>query len=186
MSTYSNIWKLLYNISKTMYFVWMNACNSMQEIAQIQVNNNIVFTCCRVFSDKTNPNRLLLCSCMTHGLNCVGLSMWNRHHSQSAWPQTGRAHMDKGSSHSGSAAVSRCLSRMGSPFGWPPWTTSSLYTPSQSRPLTKQSETHRCPILACFVFLLFFYQNEGQNQHFTETGNLLKSMLYTVICQSIS
>lgn len=106
--------------------------------------------------------------------NCVSRSMLTQHHSQSAWPQTGRVHTDKGSSHSVSAAASRCLSRVGSPFGWPPWTISSLCTLSRSRPLMTQSETHKHPFFKlarwtkpliknkCYCNL--FKQNKKQNK----------------------
>lgn len=44
-------------------------------------------------------------------------AVFKNHHSQWVWPQTGRVHMDRGSSHSGSAAENQCLFLMGSPFG---------------------------------------------------------------------
>lgn len=137
-------WFCILNVK---WYKWMNAqSKSMQKI---KVNNNIVFTLASILG-------LLFVSVNLHNAtvqlyeacsNCVSRSMLTQHHSQSAWPQTGRVHMDKGSSHSVSAAASRCLSRVGSPFGWPPWTISSLCTPFQSRPLMTQSETHKHPFL---------------------------------------
>lgn len=56
------------------------------------------------------------------------------------WHQTGRAHKDKGFSHSVNAEENQCLSLVGSPFGWLLWTISSLCKPSQSHPRMKQSE----------------------------------------------
>lgn len=91
-----------------------------------------------VFVRKTPPN--FNSAAVWNMVKCVSLCRLNGHYSQLAWPQTGRVHMDKGFSHSGSAAVSRCLSQVGSLFGWPLWTISSLYTLCRSRPLTTQSE----------------------------------------------
>lgn len=93
----------------------------------------------------------------------VSMSMLNQHYSQSVWPQTGRAHKDKGFSHSGNAAVSLCLSQMGNLFGWPPWTISSLYTQSRSHPLMTQSETYSTYVWPLCYFFVLFFLHEGQN-----------------------